>query len=361
MTVISYSRNRDGRRVEYYSNTTFSSPKINGKLALRPQTHSFYHEWESGSTDTSNGLNISWPYTNGGYGTGPTPDLYNRAYSSFIKKLRSGSAELGMTLGTYAQTRDMITNRAGSALRAVDALSCAADRLGGKRPWRGNSSWEDKVYGLKRAYKRRGRDLGNLNLELQFGWTPFFQDVYATLNTVIPGAIPDEWVTGRGKGRIAYVDDWGSQYPDRIVTNVSGQVSCTLSARVQVSNPNIWLLNRLGLINPLTVAWDRVPWSWVVNMVVNVNELVGSLTDTVGLDISDVSVTRSFKLLGEYVHLSKSGQTFGYKRQNTVMKKKDRTLGGSVPRPHLEFKVPGANMFMAGIATSLLAQRVLKV
>lgn len=70
----------------------------------------------------------------------------------------------------------------------------------------------------------------------------------------------------------------------------------TLSVRqsvdVRVKNPNLWLMNRLGLVNPLQWAVEGIPLSFIVDWFSNLSEVVNSLTDFVGLETSNPCVNR---------------------------------------------------------------------
>lgn len=58
-------------------------------------------------------------------------------------------------------------------------------------------------------------------------------------------------------------------------------------AEVAVSNPNLWLANQLGLINPGTIALELVPFSFVFGWFVNLEQVISSMTDLYGLTLSN--------------------------------------------------------------------------
>jgi hypothetical protein len=138
-----------------------------------------------------------------------------------------------------------------------------------------------------------------------------------------------------------------------------GQARTSYSTKVTIDNPNLWLLNRMGLINPLTVAWDLVPWSFVVNMFVNVNSLLNSVTDTVGLNVTDMSITRTCKLIHDYSLADKPSGT-DRRRSSINVYQKRRVLG--VPlKPTVEVKIPELNWELALIASSLVIQKFKRI
>lgn len=129
------------------------------------------------------------------------------------------------------------------------------------------------------------------------------------------------------------------------------------SATVEISNPNGWLRERAGLNNPAAVAWDLVPWSFVVNMFVNTGQLVNSITDFVGLSFPSSSITTRYDL-NYRTHISGriSPKVYGSGSADFRYDFKMRQLGG-VARPPVVFKVPDLNWGLAAIAASLFAQK----
>lgn len=54
----------------------------------------------------------------------------------------------------------------------------------------------------------------------------------------------------------------------------------------KVANPNQFLAQKLGLVNPFATAWELMQWSFVIDYFVNVGQFVGSLTETYGLQLT---------------------------------------------------------------------------
>jgi len=133
----------------------------------------------------------------------------------------------------------------------------------------------------------------------------------------------------------------------------------TYCADAYVDNPNLWLANRLGLINPATVIWDLIPWSFVVNMFVNVNQMVSSVTDEVGLNISNRSVTQTARVVVECLNYDPDPD-YGTSFARYYIKNKNRVVG-SAPKIGFQFKLPQVNWELAVIATSLVVQKFKRV
>lgn len=311
----------------------YHSPRVNGSLKLR-----------SNYCDMERGVQVLVPEStrtfliarDHGFAKLSTPPLIaryeptakNKALSRFRGKIYKGNAALGVTLGSYSQSRDMVVDRYrtlnGDITRRSSEL---ADHLARGR------------------FKHGAKAFAGTHLEVIFGWQPLFSDIYAATTTVIQGAEHQQAVTGRASTDVDFLSHTGN------VARTIGTLSCTVSSIVTVTNRNKWLAERAGLLNPATVAWDLVPWSFLVNMFVNVNTLVNQVTDYSGLTFDNESYTRTTEL----TRIHKAGNS----GEHVVRyeKHKLRTVG-SIPRPSLEFKIPELSWGTAAMAASLFTQKL---
>lgn len=317
----------------------------------------------------------------------------NRAYSKFQGRLRYGSANLGVTLGEWKSSSEMIYNRSIGLVKALDRANSQLlrdRRLREKIKKRGLlmrdiiGAWDDQGnvtrYVDRKIDPRKRRqispswslrpgayvkDAADLNLEYTFGWTPLVQDMHAAFTTVCRDGIPDNWVSVRATEFVEKTSVRGATggHLERVELQTYAKFSTTYSANVQISNPNLWLLNRLGLVNPAVVAWDLVPWSFVVGMFVNINQMLMSMSDEVGLTLTNQSITRT-SLRYVYAH-RKVNPWSGYPPGTSAMTHwkifyKNRTVGVAL-RPTLNFHVPELNLDLLLTATSLVVQRMAKI
>lgn len=254
--------------------------------------------------------------------------LYNNAYARLRGRLYKGSAALGVTVGTYKESRQMVVDRAKQlALRADEAAARLA------------------------TARNKRKVLSGTYLEVIFGWTPLLADIHAATSTVINQDPVITRVPITGRSATTLVDELvatsagGKKYR-------TGKLACACSAMVSVRNQNLWLAERAGLLNGAAVVWDLVPWSFVVNMFMNTGQLVGTVTDFAGLTFENTSVTHSFR--GVYDGYGRFGGAEMHLRRAVIVKR--RTVG-QLPPPTFMFKLPEANWQLAGIAGALLVQK----
>jgi hypothetical protein len=325
-----------------YYNLSENSAKVNGKLKLSAHAHEFYKAVVTAKSSNFGGMVSQAAETVDGFPW--TADHYNAVYAKFVGKLHSGGADLGVAFGSWAQTVDMIVDRC-EKLQDFFSLKRTSRRKKRRRP--------------KRDDKFSRKELASDVLEGEFGWIPLVQDIYHGLVTACgEKAIPSAWIHASSVFT-DYTSVFQSKaFEPRIDTIKSFKGRLTIACAVAIDNPNVWLLNRLGLINPLTVAWDLVPWSFVVNMFVNVNQILSSLTDFVGLNLSQCTVTRSSSVFREQRTTYYNPPNEGLHDFCNVVSYKRSRVAGSLPRPSLAMKAPNVDWNLCVIAASLVTQRV---
>lgn len=310
--------------------------------------------WEPGGSQAAQYLpnaadpNLCWRW---GVIPSATARLESVTYGKFRGKLYKGSAALGVTLASWKQSQEMITSRYRQIGWGLDSMSRSIDQL--YRSAR------------RREFHRLAKSLANTHLEVVFGWQPLVQDILAAATTVINDQPQVQRVTARASTPVDLFEVWGDSGYAQTYWTGYGYLKVARSATVEISNPNLWLAERAGTLNGFAVAWDLVPWSFVVNMFVNTGQLVNSITDFAGLSFPSSSIT--YGLPYGYTVVSAPGSRNGDPRRNELrgiamyrVKSKYRYLNG-VARPPLVAKLPDVNWELAAIAASLATQKFRKV
>lgn len=112
-----------------------------------------------------------------------------------------------------------------------------------------------------------------------------------------------------------------------------------LGADLTVSNGNRVLAQSLGLLNPLVIVGEALPWTWFVGWFVNWKQVFNSWTDFSGYDVSKTYQTRFLTVEGERYYLNKitrestNTKLFGFAINRSV---------GGIAYPKLQFSVPEA-------------------
>lgn len=208
----------------------------------------------------------------------------NSAREELIKQLNE-AAMIAVNIAERQQSINMMANRVmqiyrfTSKLRRGDVRGAAAElrvdptRIR-SRP-KGNGRW------------RRSKDYSNAWLEFHFGWEPLVKDIGACID-LLSQPIPGDVLTVKGWGQ-PIQERWyykmNSDFEEYQIRELKGWVIGKAGAEVYVTDPNAYLANRLGLVNPLSVVWELVPYSFVVDWFANVGQFIGQLGELYGLTV----------------------------------------------------------------------------
>lgn len=137
------------------------------------------------------------------------------------------------------------------------------------------------------------KEIASDYLAIQFVVLPTISDVDNAMNT-LERPIPD--IKGKGtstRNAILEEVDEGYSYRQRSVHTATFRARVEASFRI--SNPNLFLANRLGLINLPLTAYEVSPWSFVLDYFVNVSAWLGQFTETAGVDLVNAYYTQSIR------------------------------------------------------------------
>lgn len=138
----------------------------------------------------------------------------------------------------------------------------------------------------------QSKSISNRWLQYQYGIRPLMSDIYGTAETV---------ATHLNKGFPIYLS-LGRRYKSHdtntigIVTNEHDtQISCRLRARFKYEDSVKPNFVSLGLTNPMQLAWELTPWSFVADWAINMGDFLEGFDALLGT--SDVVILRSYTKL----------------------------------------------------------------
>lgn len=191
----------------------------------------------------------------------------SKALSRFNDK-RGEAAALGVSLAQGKMAIDMIANRLTQGWELIRAL---------RKLELGKAA---KLLGIKRStFRKRARGLSGLQLEISFGWMPMIADVQDAVK-VLNGPLP----YGLAKGS-ASIDGVINANSGSNTATHKVKVKAYVAAHLLVTNPGMDVAQRLGLTDPLPVIYELVPWSFVANWVLNLEEFIGQYNGYLGVSV----------------------------------------------------------------------------
>lgn len=240
----------------------------------------------------------------------------NAARAKFVSKLGDSSSfgstltsELKSTWGTVVSglTSAMLAARAtsrGDLLKAASILGFYPPveriRKSKRRKSRKDGKYTKRIVTLERWVMPDGRrivkNLANRWLWYSYGVKPLVSDIYNGMDVLTREhpASTKVRASGRAEHRYGPVGWYRTSY--------HWQSSVRISAVVSVDNPNLWLANQLGLINPVQWINEGIPFSFVIDWFSNLSQIISQMTDFVGLSIAEPLTTSKHILNGNSYH-----------------------------------------------------------
>lgn len=270
-------------------------------------------------------------------------DVINKAsalqaatYDKFWNKVHA-RANVGISAFEGKKSFAMVAARSLQLVRALKAVD--AGRV--KDAWRHLSV---DLSASNRARPNIRRELSTNWLEYTFGWVPLIQDIYSACQVLQQDF---DVFRGAASSTMPYYynfDDGGSRF------SVAYSCKYYYRAKVRVTNPNLLLANQLGVLNPAHIAWDAVPFSFVVDWFVPVGKFVQSWTNGVGLELISPFYGVACRGNGAGWHISDGATSF--------LNKTGSRVNGVIPPPGLlsRVRLPNVDPWLAVTSLSLLTQ-----
>lgn len=330
---------------------TQSPPYLDTNYVMMWVKCSTYHESLPGSDDTRVDLDAAT----------------NAARLRFVGKLGE-SSQFGSTITAERKaTWGTVVSFIVTAARAAKAVSrCrlgeAAEILGFnpptvRRPVRvrykvpgkkARTRWRSREFWVMPDSRLVAKTVGNYWLWYSYGVKPLVGDIYNGMD-ILQRPMPEAKITASGSASssrtIPPQNYWS--FPQRY----ESKTSVRINAVVRVSNPNLWLANQMGLINPVQMINEGIPFSFVVDWFSNLSQVINQMTDFVGLEIAKpISTAKSSVLYTTTINVQ------GAKIEPVVVERGELARNTSIPQATLRFAYERFQWQRGANAISLLFQ-----
>lgn len=223
---------------------------------------------------------------------------YSQAYNRFVNRVKgSETAQLALTVAEARQSLTMINSRVVGLLNAVSSFR-RGNLEGGLRHLLGYSyrNFDKRRPRWRSILREGGSDISGIMLELKFGWLPMVNDIANAVET-LQRRFPFQRITATGSDYSTHQSFTQIGF-DKFSELGSVSVKTVIIADVSVSNPNLYLANTLGFVNPINVAWQLVPFSFVIDWFVPIGKFLANYTDLVGVKTDRLTVTSVHRCTG---------------------------------------------------------------
>jgi hypothetical protein len=302
--------------------------------------------------------------------------LHVRAEQRALRKVKQQNVNLAVAFGERAAVAEQLAKTAKNLHSALKAarhldfrnmarhLSCAVLESGTQKE-------------LKRL-ARRGHDdkvLANVWLAHQYGWQPLYGDIYGSFTELMDRdkRFEDRYTCHTTAKTQDYTDEFVRDMTFQpFSTNLIGtgwmrtriRNRCYVRLDYVLENPMLATAAEIGLTNPLEVAWELVPFSFVADWFIPLGTYLSSLDATVGWSFKGGSasrITRAHREFGVSTIRYDSGYAVNQRPSNgsPVSHQKhmqfSRSVYGSSPQPWLPSLTEGKGISSAKRAISAIA------
>lgn len=312
----------------------------------------------------------------------PESKVYNRLYAKFREEVMGKKSELLTASAEWNKSLEMVNQRTLWILRSLKGLKqhgpvefvrTLSEPVA--HPWtsdgleivrsRNKRARSRRRWKTRKKSKRKLQKPSDAWLEYWLGWAPAIGDIYNALDI-----LQREFPMSHISTTVAYQREWetssgtspsSSFYYKRHGTG-TGSLGCY--ADVKVHNYNLFILDQMGLINPALTAFQIIPLSFILNWFINVEQVLGALTDFAGLSLtqtgSAVRETRAVRQVGTRREVnSEGGYTYTSLNggANGVTCRRDP---GPITAPKLGLKFDRLALTQAATSVSLLVNALSK-
>lgn len=234
-------------------------------------------------------------------GTSIPRDARNEAVTKALNKIADQKVNLGENLATLGQTVRLFTGK-------VDILREALQYA------RKHKSWQKLLNKSLRDISRKGP----LNITAQeylayvYGLKPLMGDVWTLAELMKTQA--QQTLLLKGVGSASRMQSHGPKsigafsysQMKRLAATSQTRVKCTVWARLDPNGATLRSMSQLGLVNPFGLAWDLVPYSFVVDWFLPIGPVLYAMSAPAGLLFVDGSVAMRNSEISEFEYKART-------------------------------------------------------
>lgn len=204
-------------------------------------------------------------------------DCTNEALTKAMNKLNSSNIDVGSNIGEMKSTLRTLTGPSERVWLAMHAFKV------------GNYRRTAELLGLNFRRILNGRIPASLWLAYQYGWKPLVSDAFTAYEQFGNLVVKDKLVSASAganrqvAGEVDYGGYWKGSYSSDV------KAFCRIDAKISI--PELVVANSYNLVNPLSVAWELVPFSFCVDWFAPIGNVLAACSARAGLEFLSGSIT----------------------------------------------------------------------
>jgi len=193
--------------------------------------------------------------------------VHNKAYMKWMDKVRT-QVQMGQNIAEANQTMQMIKNVLGLMRKPIASFNR-----------------------VQKATLQKGRPLvpakvlGDAWLQFHFGMEPLVKDLYELMKLMENQLRKKIVVHAQKRESWTFREDKLSTVGT--LTEESWKLTARVSGTVEPDNRSLMTMNDLGITNPFLLAWELLPYSFVVDWFIPVGAYLGQLDALAGYKVTN--------------------------------------------------------------------------
>lgn len=318
-----------------------------GGTTYRIQPGSNPQRYQSGFTNGA-----MWSYAPQTTPPPPSNSLKAEAEVKALNKLKNQSIHVGVAVAEGKRTINMVASNILSIVKQVRNFKRNYPDL-----WK-----KVKKHQTGRCARQNWHKIPSKWLEIQYGWRPLLADILGGMEhlekSFEQGALIR--VGARASQPIVMTRNQGARIlPNAWQSRVEGELASNVALWYVLDLPELAEVSSLGLINPLEIVWEMVPYSFVVDWLLPVGGWMSALTGDVGWLFKGGSHTSVYRADERFWRITQAAADFGIVGANPVLKghmfSVVRQCYSSSPVPGFYLKNPFSSATRVANAIALLA------
>lgn len=210
----------------------------------------------------------------------PNITLRSRCRVEALNKINDKKFDMGVALAESRQTARHLTS--------------VVTRLYGSYKAARSGRWERarKILGVNgKSWKEQSSNASSAWLEYSYAWVPLFSDIFGLQEQLKEGFKENDQLFSVVRHAKESVDPRNllspSSYrsnPTLLVTTRKSEIFFKTKYYCRVENSSLLALSSLGLTNPIGIAWELVPFSFVVDWVLPIGDFLNALVAIEGVE-----------------------------------------------------------------------------
>jgi hypothetical protein len=289
----------------------------------------------------------------------PDGPIDSKAIGRLLDNLSETKGSLAVSMAEIDKTAVMVAQTATRLVKAFRGLRSGdlggfADSVGITVSRRRKKAYRRRFDSFERRSDAR-QFAGATWLEYTYGWKPLVSDVFAQAENLAhfltqrQGVIREARASAKDllvsiEKQPAVNSDWSKE------KTVRSRVRISYTVRYKCPTGSPSFVDTFGLNNPLIVAWELLPFSFVADWFIPIGDFLSGLTATSGLPFHSGTRTRHYEVICR--HRATAGPPYSDQggtrtpyltiggHMDQLKRGKTRTVLSDFPRPKLVFKNP---------------------